>query len=266
MAHVLDSAQERRDHFEPSGQAVGPVQRADPRLRIVIAVLFAILVVAMDQIPTLIAALGLSLGVMILAKVPLGRTLKRMAMMDTFIIFMLVMLPFTIPGETIFTVFGLPASYEGLWRAIEIGLTANAVVLALMTLVGTMDSVTLGHALHRLKAPRNLVHLMMFTVRYTEVLNDEYLRLRRAMKVRGFQPCNSLHTYKTFGYLVGMMLIRALERSERILLAMKCRGFCGDFPLLCEFTFSRRDMVLGCLFVLTAALLLGLEYGHVGSY
>jgi cobalt/nickel transport system permease protein len=38
-----------------------------------------------------------------------------------------------------------------------------------------------------------------------------------------------------------MLLVRSLDRSERIVAAMKCRGFRGRFYLLDHFAFSRRD-------------------------
>tara|TARA_R100000750_G_scaffold36072_2_gene23255 strand:- start:93 stop:554 length:462 start_codon:yes stop_codon:yes gene_type:complete len=145
---------------------------------------------------------------------------------------------------------------EGVARAIEIGLTANAVVLALMTLVGTLEPVTLGHALYRLKTPETLVHLLMFTIRYIEVLRAEYLRLRAAMKVRGFRPGTNWHSYRSFGYLVGMMMVRAIERSERVLGAMKCRGFSGRIRLLHDFRTTRADAIFaGALTVLLISLI-----------
>lgn len=229
------------------GPETGPLAELDPRLRIVAACLYGITVVALSSLPALIAALMLSLVLLHLSRLPPRKTLKRMAMMDTFIIFMLVLLPFTVPGDPIFTLFGFPASWQGLLQAIEIGLTANAVILALMSLVGTMEPVTLGHALHRLRCPETLVHLLMFTIRYIEVLREEYLRLRAAMKVRGFRPGTNWHTYRSFGYLVGMMLVRAIERSERILEAMKCRGFSGRIMLLQEFALTARDHVFAAM-------------------
>lgn len=185
--------------------------------------------------------------------------MKRVAMMDSFIIFMLVLLPFTMPGDAMFSVLGVAASWQGFWRAIEIALTANAVVLALMTLVGTLEPVTLGHALHKLKVPETLVHLLMFTIRYIEVLREEYLRLRAAMKVRGFRPATNFHTYRSFGYLLGMMLVRAVERSERILGAMKCRGFTGRIYLLQDFALSGADRRFAALFSVLMGVILCLE-------
>jgi len=237
----------------------GPIAALDPRVRVVSSVAYGIFVVALDNLVALTAALALSLTLLALSRLPPGRTLKRVAMVDGFILFMLALLPFTVPGDPIFTLWGYPASWQGLARAVQIGLTANAVVLALITLVGTMEPVTLGHALYRLRTPETLVHLLMFTIRYVEVLRQEYLRLRAAMKVRGFRPSTSWHSYRSFGYLVGMMMVRAIERSERLLGAMKCRGFSGRIVLLQDFRTTRADALFALVLTGAFAALLTLE-------
>lgn len=259
MTHVLTP-----DHATNHGlSALGPkVTSLDPRLRIVLTALFAIVTVALSHLGALTLALLLSMTLLTVSGLPARKTLKRMAMMDSFIIFMLVLLPFTMPGTPIFTLWGVEASWEGLWRAVEIGLTANAVILMVLTLTGTMEPVTLGHALHALKTPERLVHLIMFTIRYIDVLREEYMRLRTSMKLRGFRPGTNWHTYRSFGYLVGMMLVRAMERSERILAAMKCRGFSGRIILLEEFRLRRSDISFAVLFALALVALVLIEVTH----
>lgn len=161
-----------------------------------------------------------------------------------------------------FTFLGFDASWEGLRQAVEIALTANAVILALMCLVGSMEPVTMGHALHALRMPEQLVQLLMFTTRYIETLREEYMRLRAAMKMRGFRPGTNWHTYRSFGYLVGMMLVRALERSERVLGAMKCRGFTGRFVLLEQFRMTDRDWLFAALMTAASVFLLVVQFRH----
>lgn len=242
----------------PDGGSMLPrtwISRVDPRSRIVAAVIFAMVIVAINDLVVLSLGLGVALALMTMAHMPIGQTLRRMIMMDSFIIFMLALLPFTVPGAPVFTIFGFGASWEGLVKAAQIGLKANAIILALMSLVGSMEPVTLGYALRRLWVPQRLVYLILFTIRYLEVLHQEYERLRAAMKARGFRPRNSRHTYRSFGYLVGMMLVRAVERSERILEAMKCRGFNGQFPLIDTLAFSKSDIVFS---VVIGAVLIGL--------
>lgn len=224
-------------------------------MRLLATLGFALVIVPSRDFASLGAALALALTLMLLARVPAVATLQRMAAIDFFIIVMLLLLPFTVPGEPLFHLGSWPASRAGVVQAIEIGLKANAVILVLLTLVGTLEVVTLGHALHHLHVPEKLVHLLLFTVRYIDVLQQEQQRLRRAMQARAFVPRSNWHTWQSIGYLVGMVLVRSLERSERILAAMKCRGFHGRYYLLDHFAMTSLDWAFVIGF---SGLLLGL--------
>jgi cobalt/nickel transport system permease protein len=123
---------------------------------------------------------------------------------------------------------------------------------------------TLGHALNRLHVPDRIVHLFLLTYRYIFVLEGEYRRLRRAARIRGFQPQNNMHTYKTFAYLVGMLLVRAVARADRVHQAMLCRGFAGKFHSLQEFSFSKIDWIWSAFMVGTMVGLGILEWTRIG--
>jgi cobalt/nickel transport system permease protein len=252
---IVDALSDRTGH--------GPLRALDPRLRIAAATLFALVVVSLSDRVALLTALGLAIALMLAARLPAVPTLRRMAAMDGFMLAILLMLPFTVPGTPIFAWGGFSASAQGLAKAVEILLKANAVVLVLLALVGSLDAVTLGHALARLRMPANLVQLLFFTVRYIGVIGDEYTRLRTAMRARGFRPGNSFHTYRSIGYLVGILLVRSLERSERILAAMRCRGFQGRFYPLDDFAYGRADALFAGLALMTFAGLLIVDRVHV---
>ena len=119
---------------------------------------------------------------------------------------------------------------------------------------------TLGHALYRLKVPVKLVHLFLFTVRYIDVFYKEYKTMRMAMKARGFIPRTDLHTLRSIGYLIGMMLVRSLERSDRIMEAMKCRGFDGRFHILNDMKITQRDRIFSFATALIMVGLLAVEF------
>ncbi len=266
MSHLLGDGAATPTATAPesagAGSAASAVASLDPRIRILAACAFALVTVALDDLLILVIPLMMAGAALIVARLPLGPTLRRLAMMDGFILVLLLMLPFTVPGEPAVTLFGWPASWAGLEQAAAIALKANAILLMLGSLVGSMDPTTLGHALWRLRVPENLVHLLLFTVRYIAVVDAEYRRHRRAMKVRCFRPGTNLHSLRAIGYLVGMMLVRALERSERILQAMKCRGFNGRLVLLDDLCLGRRDILFGVLFAMGLALLPVLEVLH----
>lgn len=206
--------------------------RREPRLRIVAALLFALLTVNLTRWPLLLLLLGLAFALALAAGLAPRLLWRRLLLLEGFMALLLILLPFSVAGETLWQLGPFAASREGLLQALTILLKANAVVLVLLALVGTLEPVTLGHALARLRVPDKLVHLLLFTVRYLEVLHGEYRRLRQAMRTRGFRARSDLHTWRSLGWLMGMLLVRSLERAQRILAAMKCRGFNGRFYLL----------------------------------
>jgi len=83
------------------------------------------------------------------------------------------------------------------------------------------------------------------------VIHKEYHRLVNAMKMRGFRPGTNMHTYRTYAYLVGMLLVRSFDRSKRIVAAMKCRGFKGKFYILHDYGMKKSDY-----FLVTSTILL----------
>lgn len=251
------------DLANPSADAPGatearatPLARLDPRARLLVALAFALVVVSLSSLATLLTALGLALGLLLLARPPLGATLRRLAALDGFMLLVLLVLPFSIPGTPVLTLGGLSASLEGLRQAIAILLKANSIVMVLWAATTGLDAVGLGHALGRLGMPSKLVQLLFFTVRYIGVIGEELERLRTAMRARAFRPTNDRHTYRSLGYLIGMLLVRSLERSERILAAMRCRGFVGVFHVLDRGTLGWRDALFGMLAALLMIALL----------
>jgi cobalt/nickel transport system permease protein len=212
--------------------ARGVVARLDPRTRVVVALLFATAVVAEARFDILGVLLALAALLAGLARLPVGTTVRRLLALEGFMVMVLAMLPFTTPGRVIALPLGLAATAEGLAGAGLIVLKANAVALATLALVGSLEPVVLGRALARLGTPERLVHLLLFTVRYVDVLADEYRRLRLAMRARAFRARAGWHTWCSLGCLFGMLMVRSAERAERIHAAMRLRGFTGRFHLL----------------------------------
>lgn len=242
----------------------GLIAKLDPRVRIMAAVGIAAVVVLAQGLGTMVLGLGLAILAGIMAQLALKPTIKRVLAMEGFILFMILMLPFTTPGTVILTIGPLVGTEEGVAKAIAIFLKANAVVLLVLALVGTMESATLGHALFRLKVPAGLVHILLFTSRYLEVIGREYRRMRAAMRARAFRPRSNLHTWRSIGYLVGMLLIRSVDRAQRILAAMKCRGYTGTLHVIDDLALDRTDIAFLMVAIVAMAGLAGLDLAAPG--
>jgi cobalt/nickel transport system permease protein len=88
------------------------------------------------------------------------------------------------------------------------------------------------------------------------VLHDEYTTLKRAIHIRAFRPGTNMHTYKTYAYLVGMLIVRSYDHSQRIYQAMLCRGFTGRFPIIMHFHMHMRDYLFSiCMFCITIGMI-----------
>lgn len=232
---------------EPFATGTSLFHRVDPRIRIICAVFYAVTVALCFSFDALLPALVFSTAMVCMARLNPRILLRRIAVMNLFILFFWLILPFTHEGVPVFQVAGLTATRQGVALAAVLTLKSNAILLSLIVLVSTIPLATLGHALEKLYLPGKLVNLLLLTYRYMFVLEQEYDRLVRAVKIRGFFPRTSLHTYKTYAYIVGMLFVKASERAERVYGAMRCRGFKGKFYTLARFRFSRISWVFGGL-------------------
>jgi cobalt/nickel transport system permease protein len=214
----------------------------DPRAKILFSLAFSVLAALLQSFPAMYAALAASITAWFFSGISLSTLSKRLLPLNAVFLFLAICLPFTTPGRPMAVFGSLSLSREGLLLAAAIALKGNAIVLAIINLFSTMEPATLGHALNHLHVPQKLTLLLLLTIRYLDVLEREYSRMRAAMRVRAFRPGMNGHTYRAFGYLVGMLLVRSLDRSERILAAMKCRGFAGRFYLLDHFAYTKNDL------------------------
>ena len=229
------------------------LHRLDPRVKVIVAFLFSIIVAVLDLWPPIYMALVFAVSMAVLGRLNPPRLFKRLAVVNGFVLMLWLILPFTTPGDESFRIGPFIATDPGVHMCLLITAKSNAIVLAVIALLGTSPTFHVVHALHHLRVPDKLVHLLFFTVRYIDVLSREYGRLRAAMKVRGFVPATNLHTYRAFANLIAMLLIRSYDRAERVFQAMLCRGFAGTFRILNHFTLTGRDVA--ALVVLVCACL-----------
>jgi cobalt/nickel transport system permease protein len=239
---------------------IGPLAAIDPRVRLGAALSFLVLLALLRSPAALAGALAAGLAAAWFAQLPLRQTLRRMTAVEGFLIFLLVTLPLTMPGTALFHLAGLPVSREGLWRAIAIIVRVNAGVLMAAALVSTMGTMRLAGAMNGIGLPDRIAHLFQLTTRYVAVFHEEYVRLRRAMRARGFRAGSNRHSWRSLGHLLGMLVVRSAERAERVAWAMRARGFSGRFPAFEQHRLGRTDRVVMALWPLFLAALMVLEF------
>ena len=227
------------------------VHRLDPRTKIVVA-LSLILAVALTPAGAF-GAYGLLYLYLLLAvlaaRVELPYVIKRSFIAIPFAL-AAVTLPFTVPGQTMATLpilGGITLSVEGVIRFVSILLKSWISVQVAVLLVASTPFPELLWGLRALHVPATLVAIVGFAYRYLFVLSDEALRMMQARAARsavvvGRRGGGSLlWRGKVTGRMVGNLMLRSLDRSERIYNAMAARGYQGQMRVLNPPQMGRQD-------------------------
>lgn len=230
-------------HLEEFAEGNSFIHRIDPRVKFLTITPFVFIIAAMKGVEGPLCALIVALIIAIFARLNLQKLFIRLLAVNVFIVFLWFFLPFSYSGEALFKIGFLTASREGVMHALSITLKSNAIVIMTIAILGTSEVFKLAHALIHLKIPRKLVLLFFFFFRYIAVIHTEYNKLRKAMLIRCFRQRSNIHTYRTFAYLAGMLIIRSFDRSTRIYHAMLCRGFKHNFPIISHFKLNKTDIV-----------------------
>ncbi len=118
--------------------------------------------------------------------------------------------------------------FEGnLKTAGVIFLKANALLVFTFALVLPLGVVKLVRTLSSLGVPEKLTLMMLLSFRYIHTLREEYEKLKRAAKLRGFEGGTNFRSYKVYGYLLGALTLKAYFKARQVYKAMLCRGFEG---------------------------------------
>lgn len=233
-----------------------PLYALDPRTRLLGVVAFSLVVAVLQTAEALLFSLGLSLAFVALSRIPFRVLVSRMFVFNLFVALLWLLVPWGIPGEKVLAIGPVIVSREGIAYMVALTLRSNAIMLALIAFMASTGITAMTHAMSALRVPDKVTCLFFLTYRYIGDIYSEYTRLVNAMRVRCFRPASNLHTYRSYAYLVGMLLVNSFERAQRVRSAMLCRGFNGRFPRVGEDRFSRLDILcLGMLCLILTGII-----------
>jgi cobalt/nickel transport system permease protein len=207
-----------------SVQEAGPLQRLDPRVKLLTTLVYVILVVAtpLDH-PRWLAFEGLLLAFVVgLAGLPPRVLFRRWLAFAVLVGFLAVLVAQTHPLRPMLGFGGVAAGI----------LAQNGLAFgAMLVLAGVTPFPQLLNALTRLRTPPVLVATLHFMYRYLHVLGAELERMIQARQARSFRRSGRLD-WTRLGGLIGMLFLRSMERGERVHAAMLARGWDGTLRTL----------------------------------
>ncbi len=129
--------------------------------------------------------------------------------------------------------------HRPLWMVWGITVTGGWVSMATLMLKGMLSMTAaymlivttpmedICHALRYLHVPAVMVTVVMLVYRYLMVLLKETARLRDAYSMRA--PGQKGIHFRVWGSMVGLLLLRSVDRSQMVYESMLLRGFEGEF-------------------------------------
>ena len=180
-------------------------------------------------------ALQLLLAIIIAcwARLPLRFALSRLFLLILALLPFLVIVPFLLDREGPgIEILGLRASETGIRSTLALLFRSITITLLGLTIITSSSLHATMRTAQRFYLPPILVQIMLLSVRYIAIVFEEFQSIRIAVRVRGFRNRACRHSYRTVSHIIGTLIVRGFDRSERVTAAMRCRGFHGQFHSL----------------------------------
>lgn len=216
------------------------VHQLDPRAKLLTTLVFVVVVVSFGkyEISALIPFFIFPVVLCALGSIPPTYLIKKLVIVSPFAIMLGIFNPW-LDREIMIRLAGIEIS--GGWVSFaSILIRFVLTVGAALTLIAVTGFNAVCMALEKLGTPKIFVVQLLFLHRYMFVLVDEAARMFRARSLRSFGSEGT--GMKSYGSLVGQLLLRTMDRAQRIYLAMSCRGFEGQIHLMRPLRIGSREI------------------------
>ncbi|WP_163970483.1 cobalt ECF transporter T component CbiQ [Oceanobacillus halotolerans] len=222
----------------------------EPRTKLVAVILFIFGVISLTTIPTTVTAYLFSLLMILLMGISITLVLKRYLIILPFLLLMTIPLLFST---------GLTVSNENLTFAILILLKAFTAMTVISILLDTQTMEQFMRSLAGLRVHPIIITVLMHSYRYVFLFLDDIQKMQIAAKSRLFKGGISIRNLKIFGQLIGALLIRSVDRSERVYKAMTSRSFDGRLRVRPTSTITSLDYLKTSFMLMMIFLLIFAE-------
>lgn len=216
-----------------------PLHRLDPRAKLVATAAFLVAVVSFGkyEISMLLPFTIYPVYLLTSGNLPVNYILKKVLYISPFALMIGIFNPL-FDHAVVVTIAGTGIS--GGWISfLSIMVRFLLTVTSVLALIGCTGFHSICFAMNRLGAPKAFTVQLLFLYRYIFVLAEEAARMVRARNLRSFNGRG--RGIRVYGPIVGNLLLRTMDRAQRIHRAMVCRGFDGNIRLLKRYSFGWRE-------------------------
>lgn len=202
------------------------IHKLHPLSKLLAAVAYLVAVVSFEryEISGLLPFFFYPVIIFALAELPAAPILKRLLLVMPFIIGIGMLNPLF---DNYSVVVGGASVSRGWVTFLSIFIKGCLTVTAGILLIATTGMDRLAAAMRMLRVPRIFVLQLLLTYRYISVLMEEASRMQRAYSLRA--PGQKGIHWNAWGSFAGQLLLRTLDRAQRVYESMNLRGFTGEY-------------------------------------
>lgn len=248
------------------------IHRLDPRTKITLSFMYIMVLFFVKTFSAYAMALIYLYTVMKIADIPFSMLFKGIKSLIFIIVLTLALNIFMIEGETLFTIFGLTASKEGLRYAIFMALRLILMVMGSAVMTLTTSPIRLTDGLEKIMKPLEVIKVpaheisMMMTIalRFIPTLMEETQKIIKAQKARGanFEEGSIVKRAKALVPILIPLFISSFRRADELANAMEARLYRGgnDRTKLNPLKYQKRDYLAYTFVILYFAGMIALNY------
>lgn len=226
--------------IEKLARGNSPLHTWDARWKLVSLAVFVLVIAVLQSIWSAFIAVLFALALLFISALPKRVVLRRLGIIQMLLLPGLIIIPFSVGFQELGW---LHFSWNGFLFALTLYLRAVAILTISAVLLFSTPMRRLLRAGESIGVPRVLIQVAMLTYRYIYTLSRELTSVRWALATRGFRSRFRWESYRALSNVIGMTLVRSLERTDRVYRAMQCRGYQGYIHTL--ETFQTRSMDIG---------------------
>lgn len=240
MSNKIDRAFYDIGHLDTLADGDTLLHRLDPRAKLLTAVVFIISVVSYGkyEIAGLLPFFLYPAVLIGMGNLPLAFLLRKLLIVSPFVIFIGIFNPWL--DRTVMLQLG-PLGISGGWISfLSLLLRFTLTVSAALLLIASTGFTTICMALEKMGAPRVFTVQLLLLYRYLFILIGETIRMIRAHSLRSFSRKGRI-TFQVFLQMLGNLLLRTIDRAQRIHMAMLSRAFTGEIRIVRKFSFGGKE-------------------------
>lgn len=225
MANLINSLYNMR-LLDDLARKETTIHKLHPLVKVLTTLVYLSVVVSFGryEIGSLLPFIFYPMLITILAELPATPILKRILIVEPFIIGIGILNPLF--DQHTIIVFGMVIS-RGWITFLSIFIKCGLTVTASILLIATTGMERLAVALRMMKVPKIFVLQLLLTYRYITVIVEEVYAMTRAYSLRAPRQ-KGIHI-KVWGSFAGQLILRTFDRAQWVYRSMSLRGFISEY-------------------------------------